>query len=350
MKRNFIILMALVFAILILFAGCQTLGQTNKTVILKDSLSVHYLDVGQGDAILLVDGDATMLIDGGDPGNGSNIINYIKDLGITQLDFVVASHNHNDHAGGLVEVVSTIPVDKILMTNSQETQASYDLIQAANQKSIPITTPAIGNTLTLGESNIEFLGPTTTHDEPNDDSLVMKVTHGKHRFLFTGDMQLQGERNLLSLNPDLRADVLKVAHHGGATSTGYVFLRAVNPRYSVISCGANNDYGHPHEEALSRLNDIGSTIFRTDTLGTVVATSQGDSLTFNTTGIIPTQQYQDVEDGLSMITYIGNDKTKKYHLPTCSGLPKESNRVYFKTFGAAIAQDYTPCGTCKPPS
>lgn len=365
MKRKLLPLIALLFCILILFSGCQTLSSLNKSFTPEDSLAVHYLDVGQGDAILLVDKDDTMLIDGGNPENEPDIVKYIKSLGITQLDYVVATHNHNDHAGGLADVVANIDVSNLYITHSEETKASQNLIKAASDKNVPISIPAPGTTFSFGGSAIVFLGPLSIHENVNDDSLVFKVTRGGHRFLFTGDMERQAEQELLSQNLDLEADVLKVGHHGSSTSTGYVFLRAVNPRYSVISSGANNDYGHPHEETLSRLNDIGSTLFRTDLLGAVVATSQGDQLTFNKKGTIPTREYQVVDNGLVSIpnqepqetssdpvsaSFIGNRNSKVYHLPTCPSLPRESNRVYLNSFEEALEQGFTPCGVCKPPS
>jgi len=363
MKRKLFTLSALLFCILILFSGCQLLAPPTTAFTPQDSLVVHYLDVGQGDAILLVDKDDTMLIDGGNPENGTAIINYLKKLGITQLDYVVASHNHNDHAGGLTAVVKNVAVSNLYVTHSEETEASRNLTEAANLKNVPISTPSPGTTLAFGGSTIDFLGPLTLHEDVNNDSLVLKVTHGTHRFLFTGDMAIQAEKELLSQNLDLGADVLKVGHHGSSTSTGYMFLRAVNPRYSVISCGTDNDYGHPHEETLSRLNDIGSTLFRTDLLGTMIATSQGDQLTFNKNGITPTQEYQVVDNGLvsiptqetqntnsEAVSFIGNRNSKVYHLPTCPSLPKESNQVYFNSFEDALEQGFTPCGVCKPPS
>ena len=326
---------------------------------------VHYLDVGQGDAILLVDRDDTMLIDGGNPENGVATIKYLKKLGISQLDYVVATHNHSDHAGGLTDVVTNIEVSNLFVTHSEETTASRNLTEAANAKRVPISTPSPGKTLIFGGSTINFLGPLTTHEDINNDSLVLRITHGSHRFLFTGDMERQGEQELLSQHVDLQADVLKVGHHGSATSTGYLFLRAVNPRYSVISSSTGNDYGHPHEETLSRLNDVGSTIFRTDLLGTVIATSQGGHLTFNKTGITPTREYQEIDNGLFSIPnqdnqktnndpvstfYIGNRNSKVYHLYICPSLPKEYNRIYLNSFEEALKQGFTPCSVCKPPS
>ncbi|MEO1816200.1 MAG: MBL fold metallo-hydrolase [Acetobacterium sp.] len=367
MKRRLLFITTLILSLLFIVSGCQFLTGTQTTFTPEDSLAVHFLDVGQGDAMLLVDNNETMLIDGGNPENGNEIINYLADLGITQLDYVVATHNHNDHAGGLTDVVTRLKVGNIYLTNSEETTASKNLVAAATSKNIPISTPSPGTAMAFGSSVINFLGPLNAHEDVNDDSLVMKVTHGTHRFLLTGDMEETAEKELLAQNLDLAADVLKVGHHGSYSSTGYLFLRTVNPRYAVISAGVNNDYGHPHEETLSRLNDAGATIFRTDLLGTIVVTSKGDQLSFDKTGLTPTQPYQEVDNGLIATTnpvleapantataenasYIGNKNSKVYHLPSCSGLPKESNRIYLNSLDEVHSLGLTPCGICKPPS
>jgi competence protein ComEC len=362
MKRKNLILIALILSLIVIVSGCQFIPH-QATFTPKNSLAVHFLDVGQGDSILLVDENDTMLIDGGNPDKGDDIVRYLKSLGITQLDYVVATHNHNDHAGGLTDVVSQLEVANLYITNSQETDASKSLIAAAKKKNIPISTPTPGTTLNLGDTIITVLGPLRNHDNVNDDSLVLKAVHGSHRFLFTGDMGDEAEHELLANHTDLEADVLKVGHHGSYSSTSYQFLKAVNPLYAVISCGANNDYGHPHKEALSRLNDVGSTIFRTDLLGTIIAISEGDQLTFNKTGIPPTQPHQNADNSLSTNapaqtnqgtstteTYIGNKKSNVYHLPSCPSLPKESNRIYYHSLEEVRAKNLTPCGVCKPPS
>lgn len=377
MKRKLLLVTALILSLLVIFSGCQLLPGTQTIFTAQDSLAVHFLDVGQGDAILLVDQDDTMLIDGGNPENGADIVRYLKNLGITQLDYVLATHNHNDHAGGLTEVVYQLDVANLYVTNSAETSASQNLLAAAEDKNIPISTPSLGTALAFGGSTINFLGPLSVHEDVNDDSLVMKVTHGTHRFLFTGDMEETAEKELLAQNLNLEADVLKVGHHGSYSSTGYLFLRAVNPRYAVISCGVNNDYGHPHQETLSRLNDVGSTIFRTDLIGTIVATSKDGQLSFDKNGVAPTQPYLAIDNGLASATpaqtpqdnttapvqtppdnsavpitatYIGNKNSRVYHLPTCSGLPKEHNRIYLNSLDEVRSLGLTPCGICQPPS
>jgi len=367
MKRKLLLFTIFIIGFVFVFSGCQLLTGNQTAFTPEDSLAVHFLDVGQGDAILLVDNNETMLIDGGNPEYGEQIVDYLADLGITQLDYVVATHNHNDHAGGLTDVVANLDVDNLYLTNSEETTASKNLIAAAKSKNIPISNPSSGSAMAFGSSTINFLGPLNVHDDVNDDSLVMKVTHGSHRFLLTGDMEEAAEKELLAQNLDLAADVLKVGHHGSYSSTGYLFLRTVNPRYAVISCGVNNDYGHPHDEPLSRLNDAGSVIFRTDLLGTIVATSKGEQLSFDKNGVTPTQPYQEVDNGLVATTnpvseapantataenasYIGNKNSKVYHLPSCSGLPKESNRIYLNSLDEVHSLGLTPCGICKPPS
>lgn len=366
MKRKRLFIIALILTMLFIVTGCQSFSDPQATFTPEDSLAVHFLDVGQGDAMLLVDNNETMLIDGGNPEFGDEILDYLADLGITQLDYVVATHNHNDHAGGLTDVVARLDVGHLYLTNSAETTVSKNLIAAAQSKNIPISTPSPGTAISFGNSIINFLGPLNVHEDVNDDSIVMKVTHGDHRFLLTGDMEEAAEKEMLAQNLDLEADVLKVGHHGSYSSTGYLFLRTVNPRYAVISCGVNNDYGHPHEETLSRLNDVGSTIFRTDLLGTIVATSEGDQLTFNKNGVTPTQPYQELDHGLGsttpvqtpqentatqvLATYIGNKNSRVYHLPTCPSLPKESNRIYLNSLEEVHALGLTPCGVCQPPS
>lgn len=367
MKRKLLLITALILSVLIIVTGCQFLSGTQATFTPEDSLAIHFLDVGQGDAMLLVDNNETMLIDGGNPEYGNEIIDYLADLGITELDYVVATHNHNDHAGGLTDVVANLDVGNLYLTDSEETKASKNLIAAATSKNIPISTPSAGTAMAFGSSTINFLGPLNVHEDVNDDSLVMKVTHGNHRFLLTGDMEEVAEKELLAANLDLAADVLKVGHHGSYSSTGYLFLRTVNPRYAVISAGVNNDYGHPHEETLSRLNDAGSTIFRTDLLGTVVFTSKGDQLSFSKNGVTPTQPYQEVDNGLTTTTnpiqetpantataenasYIGNKNSQVYHLPSCTSLPKESNRIYLNSLDEVHALGLTPCGVCRPPN
>ena len=316
----------------------------------EGSLSVHFIDVGQGDAILLVADDQVMLVDSGLQSAGKTVADYIRSLGIKKLNYVVASHNHNDHTGGLLTVLKSFEVDHYWITESDPTKPAEKALEAAKDQGSLVENPTVQTTINLGDSIITVLGPLKDYKEANDDSLVLKVSHGNNSFLLTGDMEKTAERDLVESGAALEADVLKVGHHGGASSSTYLFLRAVNPKYAVISCGLDNEYGHPHEDTISRLNDVGARIFQTNDQGTIVATSLNNEISFNVAGRQPTQDHQSVENGLISAPLIGNLNSKIYHLASCGSLPKEENRIYFADFNEALNQDYRPCSRCQPPS
>ena len=181
----------------------------------------------------------------------------------------------------------------------------------------------------------------------NDLSLVTRITYGQTTFLFTGDAERPSENDMIDSDEELSATVLKVGHHGSNTSSSYLFLRQVMPSYAVISCGKDNSYGHPHQEVLDRLKDIGAAVYRTDESGTIVCRSDGTSVTFETeNGKKPTATPRKGKaDG-----YVGNMKSKKFHLSTCSNAQdiQQDNRITFATRAAAVKQGYTPCKICKP--
>ena len=187
-----------------------------------------------------------------------------------------------------------------------------------------------------------MLGPAKSYADPNNTSIVVKVEFGDTSFLFTGDMEKDAETDMLDYGMDVSADVLKVGHHGSSTSTGYRFLYEVDPEYAVISVGKDNTYGHPHRETVAILGDAGVPMLRTDELGTILAVTDGSEITF--TWEKQSAQPGDIEPADA--TYIGNRNSKKFHLPTCNGLPAENNRVIFDSYSEAIAEGYTPCGNC----
>lgn len=212
------------------------------------------------------------------------------------------------------------------------------------QQGLTVEIPSPGDAFDLGTARITVLGPVESYAETNDTSIILRVEFGENSFLFTGDMEVSAENDMLDHWGSLweSADVLKVGHHGSDTSTGYRFLYEVSPTYAVISVGEGNSYGHPHDEPMSRLNDAGCTIFRTDELGTILAVSDGSQITF-------TWENQSAEPGnaeKAEMTYIGNKNSKKFHTPDCSSLPAEKNRVEFSSYDEAIDAGYTPCGSC----
>lgn len=308
-------------------------------------LTVHFLDVGQADSTLLVSNGEAMLIDAGNRDDAAFITGYLADQGIDHLKYIVFTHPHEDHIGSGEAVIAAADVDRIFMTDGYEEGIGGYLKRAIDEQGIETTAPAPGDTVQLGECRIDFLGPVSEHDDANDDSICLKVTHGDTRIMFTGDAGSSSERELIESGADLEADILQAGHHGSRTANSYYFLREVNPGYVVISCGKDNMYGHPHEEALSRFNDLGAEVFRTDEQGTVIATDDGSRITFNCEGKKSDRAYTDDQQEAN---YIGNANSKKYHLPSCSGLPDEKNRVYFMSVDAAERAGYEPCGRCHP--
>lgn len=348
MKKKLIALL-LVLGILVL-CGClaKVLLDTPEPppapeVTGGEKLTVHYLDVGQADCTLLECGGEYMLIDGGNIGDGQKVISYLQNMGVEELKAVVCTHAHEDHVGGLPAVLAVYPVKQVFApTKTYASKVFDDFLYYVDQQRLEVTIPAPGDTMTLGQAQITVLGPVKSYAETNDTSIVMKVVFGQTSFLFTGDMEVLAENDMLDSGADVKADVLKVGHHGSDTSTGYRFLYEVDPTYAVIPVGEDNKYGHPNDIVLSRLSDAECTIFRTDHLGTVVAVSDGNEITFTWEN----QKGDPANATQADITYIGNKNSKKFHAPGCASLPSEKNKVEFDTYDEAVEAGYSPCSSC----
>ena len=244
-------------------------------------LAVHFIDVGQGDAILLLFRDKTMLIDAGERGMGERVVAYLDDRNVTRLDVVVATHAHSDHIGGLAAVISAYPVGRFVDAAQPHPTATYEnLLALVEERGIPYTAAERGQTVALDpDLEILVLNPGAQPlGDINENSVVLKVTYGDISYLFTGDAGTPAEESMAAAGLDLNADVLKVGHHASRYASSAEFLSAVSPAISVIPVGTGNDYGHPHAEALERLKATGSRIYRTDLEGTVVVATDGTAL------------------------------------------------------------------------
>ena len=276
--------------------------------------------------------------------NSKSFVNY------TVINHKALRHNEipnssifMDHVGGLAAILAVYPTEQILSPTRTYSSACFDdFLYYADQQDITITIPDPGDSFYLGNAEVTVLGPVKSYADPNNTSIVVKVEFGDTSFLFTGDMEKDAETDMLDYGMDVSADVLKVGHHGSSTSTGYRFLYEVDPEYAVISVGKDNTYGHPHRETVAILGDAGVPMLRTDELGTILAVTDGSEITF--TWEKQSAQPGDIEPADA--TYIGNRNSKKFHLPTCNGLPAENNRVIFDSYSEAIAEGYTPCGNC----
>lgn len=339
--------------LLLLLTGC-TLSDPAETTdnasnAADGTLRVHFIDVGQADCALLEYEGNAILIDGGNVEDSSLVVSYLEQQGITYLNLVVASHAHEDHVGGLGGVLAVYETGSVWSPTTTYSSSCFDdFMHYADQQGLTVKIPEPGDKFTAGDLTLTVLGPTQSYADPNNTSIIIMAEFGETLFLFTGDMETGAENDMLDYwgeSFDWQADVLKVGHHGSDTSTGYRFLNEVMPDYGVISVGANNSYGHPCEEPLSRLQDAGVILYRTDELGTVIATSDGKEVTF--TWKNQNAQPEDVEPGETVaVTYIGNKNSKKLHIDGCPSLPKEENRVYFNSYDEAIAEGYAPCGNC----
>lgn len=250
------------------------------------SLKVHFLDVGQADSIFITKGSEAMLIDGGNGPDSDKIITYIKSQGVSTLKYIIATHPHEDHIGGLAAVIQSFTIENVIMPDvTTTTQTFEDLLTAIKEKGLTITRPVYGDKYEINGAAFTILAPNnnSSYCELNDYSVVIKLVNGSNSFLFTGDAEEQSESEMLFMNSSLlESDVLKVGHHGSSGSTSQAFLDAVNPAYAVISVGADNTYGHPAQTTLDKVAAKGVSLFRTDQQGDIIATSNGNLIVFNT--------------------------------------------------------------------
>jgi competence protein ComEC len=318
-------------------------------------LQVAFLDVGQGDSALITFPDGkTMLIDGGETSEGVALVGKLRRLGVQQIDWLVATHPHSDHIGGLIQVLKAFPVAEVWDIGMPFESPVYRdfLLAARGARSPEGKRPkfrVVRRGLTLEPApnvRVSVLAPsdpllTGTRSDPNNNSIVLRVDAPGGSFLFTGDLEREGRARLYTTRPNLRADVLKVAHHGAENGTDRAFLSRVNPTVAVIPVGAGNRYGHPHRETLALLQ--GRRVYRTDLHGDIVMRLGADKkLQIATTRVAPTQPTAQTKPAPIVGTVIGNRNSKVYHRPDCRGLPKPQNQVRFRSAQEAEQAGYRP--------
>lgn len=247
----------------------------------ENTLNVYFIDVGQADSILLENKGHYMLIDAGNNEDGPKLVNYFNEQDIKEFDYVVGTHAHEDHIGGMDDIIKNFKIDNFYMPDAITTTKTFeDVLDALEETNVIFQTPKVNQTFNLQDTTITTLSVTADEKNLNDTSIVLKVKHGTNTFLFMGDASTKIEKNLL--NKDIKSDVLKVGHHGSRYSTSLEFLKKASPEYAVISVGENNTYKHPHEEILKRLEEQNIQIYRTDKQGTILAKSNGSIITFST--------------------------------------------------------------------
>ena len=249
-----------------------------------DKMYVSFIDVGQGNCTLLRCGGKTILVDSGEVGAAQTVIGYIKNLNIDTLDCVLVTHPHSDHMGAMTKLLYEFKIKDFIMPEIPEkiipTSRIYEKFLTAvsdNAENVIATEP--GETFSYGEMTVEIFAPLHDYDDLNDMSTVTRVSYGDSSVMFMGDASATVEKDLLQKNVDYSATILNVGHHGSKTSSSEKWLKAVNPKYAVICCGLNNDYGHPHRAVTKRFESMGIEYFRTDLLGTIVFESNSKEFT-----------------------------------------------------------------------
>jgi competence protein ComEC len=357
MKKNRILVSLLILALCLGIVACSSPEAAGAFVNTGDGLlKVHFIDVGQADAILIQGPKGeNIVIDAGNNSDSEIVVNYIRNQGVKELKAVIGTHPHEDHIGGLDAVIKSFDVDKVYLPKAVHTSDTFrDVLEAISDKGLKVTTAVKGVSIPLAGMTAEFLGPVSSeYENLNNHSAVLKLTYGETSFLFQGDAEEESEKDILKsdMSLKLKADVLKIGHHGSASSTTPEYLSKVNPKYAVIMVGKGNDYGHPHKETMELLKSEGIEIYRTDEEGTIVVESDGKSIKFNAkpdsrnygSENINTLKLFTDSAGNGLIKGNINSKGEKiYHLPGGAYYDKTIPEKWFKTEQEAQDAGFRP--------
>lgn len=358
----------------VMLSGCTSFFYEEKlpTNEISGDLTVTFLDVGQGNAILVEQDEHYMLVDGGDREYSSFVVSYLKQEGIDTLDYVIASHYDSDHINGVVGALNVFQCLNFWGPDYETDTRVYQSLQSIlAEKGIETIYPNVGEEYSLGNATFQVVCPDAyNHNDVNDNSIGIKLLHGENSFLFCGDAGIEVENAMLQSDLDLSADVYLASHHGSAGSSSEDFLKAVNPDIVVFSVGADNEYGHPAVEVVNRVEQMGAEIYRTDLQGTITVISDGENLTWHTEKIQAmendtelqsneqqkedvqdTEGQEDTEEQEDATQYVLNRNTMKFHYPDCNSVDKmnEANKAYFTGDREEVIEaGYSPCGNCNP--
>ena len=280
MKKILYFLVIVILASLFLYYNDFFKEDIPSVVPLEENLKVYFIDVGEADSTLINSNNHFMLIDAGNNEDGEKLVKYLKSLGVSKLDYVILTHAHEDHVGGMDNIIRSFDIGSFYMPDVAFTSTTFkETINELENKGLKYKVPSIGDTISLGESKVKFLYVNDNEEDINSNSIVSKLTYKNTSFLFTGDTTWEVEDILKS--EDIKSNVLKASHHGSNDGANYQFLKALKSEVVVISCGANNDYGHPHEKALDKFKSLGMEIYRTDLDGTIIISSNGEELSID---------------------------------------------------------------------
>ena len=353
MKRTICALLTLTLSLCV--CACSRFAAPKTAAVGDAKLTVHFIDVGEGDCTLLESDDEFVLIDAGERDYGDEVLRYIEDRGADELKYVIATHPHSDHIGGLRTVIDGIDTENFITVSCDSDTYTWEkLIDAVDRNNVNRIEAEVGQTYSFGDASFTIMGPLSKdHEDYNNLSVVMKVTCGDIRFLLMGDAERESEYEMVGAGEDLSAEVLRCGHHGSSDASSDKLLKAVNPAFAVASCGVDNEYGHPHIETVAKFRTMGCPLFRTDEMGTVVAYTDGVSLRFEAEDQdLSSYTYTAGEEKRTAdaLSYVGNKNTLYFHYSDCEGAQnmKEKNKVLFDTREDAAENGYNPCPVCQP--
>ena len=341
----------------------------------QGDMAVHFIDVGQGLAILVQSGGENLLYDGGNRSHADEVVQYLKSQQVETINYMISSHYDEDHLGGLVKCLDTFEVEHVLGSDYVHTSDLFNtFMNTATAHAIIVEYPSVGDTYEFGTGSFTVMAPSGISQNSNDNSLVIKLENGSNSFIFTGDAEETSEQDMISTGMNLDCDVLSVGHHGSASSTTWDFLEATSPSYAVISCGINNQYNHPSADTMGRLSDMGIPVFRTDKQGTIIAVSDGTTVSWSqepcndyssgdssvnasaggtggnswqeettTSDPVPEQEKSNNAD-LGTMVWIPATGEKYHSIPNCGRMNPDTARQVSRS--EAEAMGYGPCSKC----
>ncbi|WP_270443317.1 ComEC/Rec2 family competence protein [Blautia intestinalis] len=340
----------------------------------QGNMAVHFIDVGQGLAILVQSGGENLLYDGGNRSHADEVVQYLKNQQVETINYMISSHYDEDHLGGLVKCLDNFEVGHVLGSDYVHTSDLFNtFMNTATAHAIIVEYPSVGDTYEFGTGSFTVMAPDGISQNSNDNSVVIRLVNGNNSFMFMGDAEETSEQDMISTGMNLDCDVLSLGHHGSASSTSWDLLEAASPSWAVISCGLNNSYGHPAAETMGKLSDMDIPVFRTDDQGTVIALSDGNTISWNqepcndytsgsekqSTDSSADQSEQDTNDAAATESYAAETDTSdtqgrmvwisatgsKYHsIPDCGNM--NPDKATQETESQALSQGYEACKKC----
>ena len=364
------IILSMLLALTLVLPGSAVIAKADG----QGDMAVHFIDVGQGLAILVQSGGENLLYDGGNRSHADEVVQYLKSQQVETINYMTSSHYDEDHLGGLVKCLDTFEVEHVLGSDYVHTSDLFNtFMNTATAHAIIVEYPSVGDTYEFGTGSFTVMAPDGISQNSNDNSVVIRLVNGNNSFMFMGDAEETSEQDMISTGMNLDCDVLSLGHHGSASSTSWDLLEATSPSWAVISCGLNNTYGHPAAETMGKLSDMDIPVFRTDDQGTVIALSDGNTISWTqepcndytsgsekqstdssadqseqyTNDAAATESYAaetDTSDTQGRMVWISATGSKYHSIPDCGNM--NPNKATQETESQALSQGYEACKKC----